>query len=736
MATEVLRKLGIEIDMSGDGSSMMDKYAEKVERTHKMHGGLGRAIDKSERIMGSFGRRIGMTSNRMQFLTRATQFFQNGTAKARSFVARLKAELKQLNPSLSKTDSLLKGVAATALLATTLNIGKGFVGASAEYEKAHTSMSVFLGSAEKATDVMQELNKFSLKTPFEPKDVIASGKSLLAFGYTAEKLPKTLQMIGDVAAATDIPFKELSQIMGKMKTSVYVQAEELNQLTGRGINAYKELAKVLGTSETQIKSMASKNMIQYKHLEKAFENMTSKGGQFFGMMGKLAETSAGKWSTFMGFVGEMQRQLGDFIMLAGKPILTLLNHFLFWLTKNKWAMFAVKMILAALVPLIGIAVAGALFAAAQSLGLFNMQLMKTYFMILKPLAIVTFFALAIEDLIIWMAGGKSVIGEWIGPWSKVGWAIKVLVIGALVGLIALAVFFFGWIPVAVGVAIGAVVALWKIFASGPGVLKSIWKDILSFFGKAWKWLVKTATKYGRFVIIAIFPLAALYYYWSQIDSFMTQKFGLLWQLAKRIGKYVIMYLFPISILFFYWDEIMGFFAKLGKGIVSKISGAWDAIKGGFNGLVNWFRTLPGRISKALSGISEAISSKFDVVTKYGNRIAKYFGLGNSKHVIEGRAIGGPVRRGEPYIVGERGPELFVPSGSGNIVPSDSLRTSSNPRPVRSRDERGKSISISLTINADSMSSIEKIKQAAMDGVSDALRQAGLNLGIDLDEVTA
>jgi len=32
----------------------------------------------------------------------------------------------------------------------------------------------------------------------------------------------------------------------------------------------------------------------------------------------------------------------------------------------------------------------------------------------------------------------------------------------------------------------------------------------------------------------------------------------------------------------------------------------------------------------------------------------------------GRATGGPVSGGRPYVVGERGPELFVPSGAGRI----------------------------------------------------------------------
>ena len=34
-----------------------------------------------------------------------------------------------------------------------------------------------------------------------------------------------------------------------------------------------------------------------------------------------------------------------------------------------------------------------------------------------------------------------------------------------------------------------------------------------------------------------------------------------------------------------------------------------------------------------------------------------------------RQHGGPVRAGQPYLVGEAGPEHFVPSGSGNIVPN-------------------------------------------------------------------
>jgi phage-related minor tail protein len=39
-----------------------------------------------------------------------------------------------------------------------------------------------------------------------------------------------------------------------------------------------------------------------------------------------------------------------------------------------------------------------------------------------------------------------------------------------------------------------------------------------------------------------------------------------------------------------------------------------------------------------------------------------------------KANGGPVSGGNPYIVGERGPELFVPKTAGTIIPNGVGRT--------------------------------------------------------------
>jgi phage-related minor tail protein len=40
--------------------------------------------------------------------------------------------------------------------------------------------------------------------------------------------------------------------------------------------------------------------------------------------------------------------------------------------------------------------------------------------------------------------------------------------------------------------------------------------------------------------------------------------------------------------------------------------------------------------------------------------------------IPGLAAGGGVQGGSPYMVGEQGPELFIPSGAGSIIPNGKI----------------------------------------------------------------
>ena len=60
---------------------------------------------------------------------------------------------------------------------------------------------------------------------------------------------------------------------------------------------------------------------------------------------------------------------------------------------------------------------------------------------------------------------------------------------------------------------------------------------------------------------------------------------------------------------------------------------------------------------------------------FSNMITQPLAKGIGTFLSGMRAEGGPVNAGSPYVVGERGPELFVPSSSGSIVPNGAMGSS-------------------------------------------------------------
>ena len=65
-----------------------------------------------------------------------------------------------------------------------------------------------------------------------------------------------------------------------------------------------------------------------------------------------------------------------------------------------------------------------------------------------------------------------------------------------------------------------------------------------------------------------------------------------------------------------------------------------------------------------------------IVSALGGLVGGYVGdkAGGAMAGPEARAVGGPVSKSTPYLVGENGPEIFVPKAAGDIVPNDKLST--------------------------------------------------------------
>jgi hypothetical protein len=86
------------------------------------------------------------------------------------------------------------------------------------------------------------------------------------------------------------------------------------------------------------------------------------------------------------------------------------------------------------------------------------------------------------------------------------------------------------------------------------------------------------------------------------------------------------------------------------------------------------------------------------------------------------ANGGSVTSGRPYIVGEKGAELFVPNRSGTIVSNDKLGGTSSPVVVNQTINL--STGVSQTVRAEVLNMLPQISEAAKGAVLDAKRRGG------------
>jgi hypothetical protein len=120
-------------------------------------------------------------------------------------------------------------------------------------------------------------------------------------------------------------------------------------------------------------------------------------------------------------------------------------------------------------------------------------------------------------------------------------------------------------------------------------------------------------------------------------------------LIKGIAEFAVKYLAPAI------SEVLGAAFKVLGGIISGIVTVFAKLVSGITATINAVKALASALAnsvvgKAVSGIASGIGSVFG----------------------GGRAQGGSVTGGTPYLVGERGAELFVPQSSGSIVPNSSL----------------------------------------------------------------
>ena len=160
-----------------------------------------------------------------------------------------------------------------------------------------------------------------------------------------------------------------------------------------------------------------------------------------------------------------------------------------------------------------------------------------------------------------------------------------------------------------------------------------------------------------------------------------------------------------------WKEIWTGIQTTFKTVTDALVSTFRSVKGTILGI--WDGMVSG-IKSAIDSIKGKIDAVINAASRVGGAIRSVTTLGG----LVGREHGGPVAAGQPVIVGERRPELFVPSTSGTILPRITGAGGGGGR-------GGAGMTINLVINGDILG-MDDFEQKVTAVIRDAVLGGGFS----------
>lgn len=247
--------------------------------------------------------------------------FKNNLNKAKDETIGMSQTMSKLGDTIKTALVIGAGAAAGGLVL----LSKSALEAAANFEQTQISFEVMLGSAEKATKLLSELQTFAKKTPFNLTDLQDATKRLLAYGVEGNKVIETMSTLGNITSAVGRDkMPQLILAFGQVKAAGRLMGTELRQFTETGVPLLQVLADQFGVTTGRIQEMVSEGEIGFSDVQKALESLGGEGGKWGDMMDKQSKTLSGSISNLQDSWTQLLVVLGTvFIPIATQVVQTL-----------------------------------------------------------------------------------------------------------------------------------------------------------------------------------------------------------------------------------------------------------------------------------------------------------------------------------------------------------------------------------------------------------------------------
>jgi len=181
-----------------------------------------------------------------------------------------------------------------------------------------------------------------------------------------------------------------------------------------------------------------------------------------------------------------------------------------------------------------------------------------------------------------------------------------------------------------------------------------------------------------------------------------------------------------------WSQALPSYNESVKSLTDQgLNGLTDALTAGVTGAANFADAMKAMAKSVIDSLIKMLIQKYIVDAAFGFITGKIGGsgvgrdggitmIGNGQDYSNTAAIGGPVFQGERTLVGERGPEVFVPNANGSIIPNHKLGGGG----VTVNQTINVTTGIQSTVRAEIVQLMPQIAQAAKGAVADARLRGG------------
>lgn len=213
--------------------------------------------------------------------------------------------IKEENSELTKQGGILsnltKAFGGYLSLRTLVRFVKQIRDVTGELEYQRTALGYLLQDVEYGNDLFNRTVEAAKQSPFRITQLVTYTKQLAAYRIEQENLFETTQRLADISAGLGVDMNRLILAYGQVRAASVLRGQELRQFTEAGIPLVDLLAdkftelKGEMVSTADVFKLISERAVPFSMISEIFEDLTDKGGQFYKMQERQAETLKGRW---------------------------------------------------------------------------------------------------------------------------------------------------------------------------------------------------------------------------------------------------------------------------------------------------------------------------------------------------------------------------------------------------------------------------------------------------------